>query len=151
MRSSRAFLFGVGTAYFFDPHLGKRWRTVARDRGVRAARDLSRTVRRRARFTAGRAYGVYARGRKIVVRPEVDTDDAIVEQRIRSEAFRDIGVPANDIEIGVDDGVVTVTGEVASDKHASDLVARVSKIPGVEDVAAMLHVVADEPGDESSL
>ena len=98
MHSSRAFLFGVGTAYFFDPRLGKRRRNVVRDRGAKAARDLSRTVRRRARFTAGRARGVYARGRKIVVRPEVDTGDATVEQRVRSEAFRDVGVSAAQIE-----------------------------------------------------
>ena len=31
--------------------------------------------------------------------------------------------------------------------NASNLVARVTKIPGVEDVAAMLHVVADDPDD----
>jgi hypothetical protein len=147
MRSSRAFLIGVGTAYFFDPHLGKRRRNVARDRGAKVARDVSRTMRRKARFAEGRAYGVYARGRKIVLRPEVDTDDAIVEQRIRSEAFRDVGVPVVDIEIEVDDGIVTLTGEVAGDKPAADLVARVSKIPGVEDVAAVLHVITNEPDE----
>ena len=46
---------------------------------------------------------------------------------------------------------MSLTGEVTGEKRASELVARVSKIPGVEDVAAMLHVVADEPDGESSL
>jgi hypothetical protein len=150
MRSSPAFLFGVGTAYFFDPRLGKRRRTAARDRGAKALRDMTRTTLKRARFDAGRAYGLYARSRRLVVRTDVETADAIVVQRIRSEAFRDVGVLADGIEIGIDDGLVTLTGEVAGDKPAADLVARVRKIPGVEDVAAMLRVVADDSGAESA-
>jgi hypothetical protein len=35
---------------------------------------------------------------------------------------------------------------VPGDKPASDLVARVQKVPGVEDVAAMLRVVNDDDG-----
>jgi osmotically-inducible protein OsmY len=148
MRSSaRGFLFGVGTAYFFDPRLGKLRRNVVRERGARQARELRRKVHRRARFSTGRAYGMYAGSRRIVGDPEVGTDDAVVEQRIRSEALRDVGVPVDDIEIGVEDGLVTLTGEVAGDELASNLVARVSKVPGVEDVAAMLHVVADKPDE----
>jgi osmotically-inducible protein OsmY len=148
---SRAFLLGVGTAYFFDPRLGRRRRNMARDRGAKAARSLRRATRRRVRFTAGKAHGWYARGRFIIARPEMKTDDAMIEQRIRSETFRHAGVSAGCIEVGVDDGLVTLTGEVAGEKLATDLVARVLKMPGVEDVAAMLHVVADEPAGESLL
>jgi osmotically-inducible protein OsmY len=56
----------------------------------------------------------------------------------------------DDIEITVGDGLVTWTGEVAGDKLASNLVARVRKIAGVEDVAAMLHVLVDDSGEERS-
>lgn len=144
MRTSKAFLIGVGAAYFFDPRLGRRRRNVARDRGAKVVRQVTRTAGKKARFSAGRARGVYARGRQIVVRPAVETVDAVVEQRIRSEALRDVGIPASDIELAVEDGVVTLTGSVPGDKPASDLVARVRKVPGVEDVAAMLYVVNDD-------
>ncbi len=82
------------------------------------------------------------------LRPE--SADAIVEQRIRSDALRDVGVSTRDVEIGVEDGVVTLTGEVVGDKRASDLVARIGKVPGVENVAAMLHVVAEQPDDRAA-
>jgi osmotically-inducible protein OsmY len=73
----------------------------------------------------------------------VNGDDAAVEQRIRSEALRDVGIPSSDIDLTVDDGVVTLVGSVPGDKSASDLVARVQKVPGVAEVAAMLRVVND--------
>jgi osmotically-inducible protein OsmY len=86
---------------------------------------------------------LYARGRQVVLHPTVDSDDAVVEQRIRSEALRDVGIPTSDIDLTVEDGVVTLIGSVSGDKPASDLVARVQKVPGVADVAAMLRVVND--------
>lgn len=143
MRSSRAFVIGVGAAYFFDPRLGRRRRHVARDRAGKAVRTVTRATGKRARFSAGKARGFYARGRHVVLRPTVNGDDAAVEQRIRSEALRDVGIPSSDIDLTVDDGVVTLVGSVPGDKSASDLVARVQKVPGVAEVAAMLRVVND--------
>ncbi len=55
-----------------------------------------------------------------------------------------------DLEIGVEDGLVTLTGEVVGDKRASDLVARIGKVPGVENVAAMIHVVNEQPNDRAA-
>ena len=150
MRSTRAFVIGVGTAYFFDPRLGRRRRSVARDKSAKAMRQVTRTVGKRARFSAGKARGYYARSRHVVARPATESADAIVEQRIRSDALRDVGVSTRDVEIGVEDGVVTLTGEVVGDKRASDLVARIGKVPGVENVAAVLHVVAEQPDDRAA-
>jgi hypothetical protein len=150
MRSTRAFVIGVGTAYFFDPRLGRRRRSVARERGAKAMRQMTRTVGKKARFSAGKARGYYARSRHVVAGSPMESADAIVEQRIRSGALRDVGVSTRDVEIGVEDGVVTLTGEVVGDKRASDLVARIGKVPGVENVAAMLHVVAEQPDDRAA-
>ena len=150
MRSTRAFVIGVGTAYFFDPRLGSRRRSVARDRGVKAMRQMTRTVGKKARFSTGKARGYYARSRHVVAPTCEESADAIVEQRIRSDALRDVGVSTRDVEIGVEDGVVTLTGEVVGDKRASDLVARIGKVPGVENVAAMLHVVTEQPDDRAA-
>jgi len=150
MRSTRAFVIGVGTAYFFDPRLGRRRRSVAHDKGAKAMRQVTRTAGKKARFSTDKARGFYARSRHAIARPPTESADAIVEQRIRSDALRDVGVSTRDVEIGVEDGVVTLTGEVVGDKTASDLVARVGKVPGVENVAAMLHVVAEQPSDRAA-
>jgi osmotically-inducible protein OsmY len=104
---------------------------------------VTRTTGKKARFPSGKARGFYARGRHVVLRTTVDGDDAVVEQRIRSEALRDVGMPTSDIDVTVEDGLVTLIGSVPGDKPASDLVARVQKVPGVADVAAMLRVVND--------
>jgi osmotically-inducible protein OsmY len=144
VRTSRAFLIGIGTAYFFDPRLGRRRRHVVRDRGRRAARNVTRILGGKARFGADKTHGLYARGRRLVVTPEVSTDDAVVEQRIRSEAFRDVGIATGAVELDVEDGVASLTGSVPDDRTASQLVSRVSKVAGVEEVAAMLHVRKDD-------
>jgi osmotically-inducible protein OsmY len=143
MRSANAFLIGLGTAYFFDPSLGKSRRAVARDRGAKLTRRALRTAQKRARFAAGKTEGLYARGRNAVTQAEVATDDATVEQRIRSEAFRDIDVSGNAIEIQVEDGVVTLTGAVATEDLVSDLVQSVSKVAGVKEVAAEVRLESE--------
>lgn len=55
-------------------------------------------------------------------------------------------IAPSDVEFRVEGGVVTLTGAVANDKLASDLVGRIRKVTGVKDVAAMLRVVASEDG-----
>jgi hypothetical protein len=143
MRSASAFLIGLGTAYFFDPERGKSRRAVARDKGAKLVRRLVTTLQKRSRFAAGKAEGLYARSRKAVTQPEVATDDATVEQRIRSEAFRHIGVPGNAIEVDVENGVATLTGSVASDDLVSDLVEAVGKVAGVQEVESRVSVEAE--------
>jgi hypothetical protein len=145
MRSANAFLIGVGTAYFFDPRLGKGRRAVARDRGAKVGRRVARTASKRARFTLGKLVGVYARGRNLFTRPEVATDDATVEQRIRSEAFRDVDGRTSDLDVEVEGGVATLTGTVAGDEVVSDLVESVGKVVGVKEVSAAVRVASDSP------
>lgn len=140
MRSPTAFLIGAGTVYFFDPQLGKRRRAGARDRTLKALRDAGRTFAKKGRFAAGKAEGVYAEARAVVTDADVATDDATVEQRIRSEAFRAAGVPAKGIEVEVRDGVATLSGPVSDDKQAADLVGAVAKVAGVDSVTTMLRI-----------
>jgi BON domain len=144
VRASRAFLIGVGTAFFFDPRLGRRRRTVARDQALRALRGFAHAIAKKSRFAAGKARGMYAFGHRLVTRPDISTDDSVVEQRIRSEAFRDLDVPASSFDVEVKGGVATVSGPVPDDDVASELVARVRKVTGVEDVTATLRVAGDE-------
>lgn len=140
MRSTRAFLIGAGAAFLFDPRLGKRRRHVLRDRTAAVMRRGARLGVRKARFAGGHLRGLVAIARRLVASPSPATDDVTVAQRIRSDALRDVGIATSDVEVEVEDGVVTLRGSVKSRSHADDLVGRVGKVPGVHDVAAMLRV-----------
>lgn len=140
MRSTRAFLIGAGAAYLFDPRQGRRRRNVLRDRSAAIARRTVRLGAKKARFAGGHARGVLALGRRLANDPEVVSDDATIVQRIRSDALRNVGVTTKDVEVEVEDGVATLRGTVGSRTRADDLVAQVSKVPGVRDVAAMIKI-----------
>jgi hypothetical protein len=140
VRTTRAFLIGAGAAYLFDPRQGRRRRNVLRDRSAAIARRTARLGTKKARFAGGHARGVLARGRRLANGRQVLSDDAKIVQRIRSDALRNVGVTTKDVEVEVEDGVATLRGTVGSRTLADDLVAQVSKVPGVRDVAAMIRV-----------
>jgi hypothetical protein len=141
VRTTRAFLTGIGVAYFFDLEQGKRRRRVLRDRTLRLVRRGVRVGVKRSRFAAGLFAGLLARARSRVVPPVRAVDDGTVVQRIRSEALRDVGVSTTDVDVEVRDGVAVLRGAVATRSLADDLVARVRSVPGVRDVENTLDVV----------
>jgi hypothetical protein len=140
MRTAKALVIGAGAAYLFDPKLGRRRRRQLVDRLERKGRRIGRLSTRKARFGAGRARGLVATARRIGSDQPVATDDTTVLQRIRSDALRDAGVSTKDVEVDVEKGVATLRGSVESSSRADDLIERVSKVPGVQDVAAMIRV-----------
>jgi BON domain len=140
VRSTRAFFIGAGAAYLFDPRQGRRRRNVLRDRSAAIARRTVRLGAKKAKFAGGHARGVLARGRRLASGHDVVSDDAKIVQRIRSDALRNVGVTTKDVEVEVEDGVATLRGTVATRSLADDLVAQVSKVPGVRDVAAMIRI-----------
>lgn len=140
MRSTRAFLIGAGAAYLFDPRQGRRRRNVLRDRSAAIARRTVRLGTKKARFAGGHVRGVFARGKRLTRSRQVMPDDAKIVQRIRSDALRNVGVTTKDVEVEVEGGVATLRGTVGSRTLADDLVAQVSKVPGVRDVAAMIRI-----------
>lgn len=143
VRSTSAFLFGAGTAYFFDPHEGKGRRHALGDRSLRAVRRLQRLGTGKVKLTGGHARGLLARARRTVVRPDVAVGEETVTQRIRSDAFRDVGVSTRDVDVQVEDGFARLRGSVDSIDLADRLVARVRKVPGVNEVSAELKVAED--------
>jgi hypothetical protein len=140
VRSTRAFLIGAGAAYLFDPRQGRRRRNVLRDRSAAIARRTVRLGAKKAKFAGGHARGVLARGKRLTQSRQVLSDDAKIVQRIRSDALRNVGVTTKDVEVEVEGGVATLRGTVGSRTLADDLVAQVSKVPGVRDVAAMIRI-----------
>ncbi|HLE99181.1 MAG TPA: BON domain-containing protein [Gaiellaceae bacterium] len=140
----RAFLAGAGIAYFFDPQQGKRRRHVLRDRAAKLGRRAARVTAKKSRFVLGHLQGLVARSRQVVARPQVATDDRTVEQRIRSDVFRDAGISGRDVELEVEQGIVTLVGAVPSRAVADNVVARVRKVPGVRDVSDLLRVAGQQ-------
>ena len=134
------------TAYFFDPQLGKRRRHVVRDRSLRAVRRLRRLAVGKTKYAAGHVQGAAAEVRKTVVKPEVQTDDATVRQRILSDALRDAlqSDPSvkDGIEVEVREGVATLRGSVPDESLVDELVARVREVPGVKAVSPELTVAS---------
>jgi osmotically-inducible protein OsmY len=137
---AKAFVVGMGVAYFLDPERGRRRRHELRDRGARLARQTRRATTRKTKFLYGRVLGVEAQVRRVLVHPDVPIDDRTVEQRIRSDAFREAGVTAKDVDVSVEHGVATLRGAVSEPSTADAVIARVRRVPGVVDVAAMLRV-----------
>lgn len=147
MGKTTAFLFGAGTAYLLDPAQGKRRRHVLRDRSLKMGRRAGRLTAKKSRFAAGHLQGLFARIRRFAFPRRVATDDRTVEQRIRSDVLRDVGLNRNDVDVRVERGVVTLKGEVAGKNLADDLIAQVRNVPGVVDVAAMLRVTSEAPAE----
>jgi hypothetical protein len=143
MRSVKAFMLGAGVAYLFDPTEGKRRRRVLLDRTASVGRKLARFGAKRTRFTLGRLRGLVARARRIGSRPATP-DDATVQRRIRSEAFREAGVATKDVEVRVESGVATLEGSVVGSSLAEDLVQEVRRVPGVREVESKIRVHAPE-------
>ena len=112
MRSTSAFLLGAGASYFFDPSRGKGRRSAFRDRSLRGLRRLQRLATGKVKFAGGHARGLVAVTRRALTRTEVLSDDETVTQRIRSDAFRDVGVSTRDIDVHVENGFVTLRGSV---------------------------------------
>jgi hypothetical protein len=137
---TKSFLIGAGAAYLLDPSQGKRRRHVLRSRTARIVRRTARFGTQKIRFAGGHLRGLVALSRRLVSRPNVPVDDETVTQRIRSSAFRDVGISTRDVEVAVEGGVATLRGSVDSHSLADDLVARVRKVPGVRDVASMIRV-----------
>ncbi|HUF01680.1 MAG TPA: BON domain-containing protein [Gaiellaceae bacterium] len=103
MRSTKAFILGLGTAFLAD-----------------------RAVARRRRHESGPV--------------NVNVSDETIEHRVLGDALPAAGVSTHDVEVDVEDGVVTLQGAVAGANRADELVQQVAKVPGVRDVAAMLRV-----------
>lgn len=140
MGRTRAFFLGAGTTYFLDPARGKRRRRILRDRGLRALRRAGRLSSKKARFGLGHLRGLGARMRSRVLPRQRSLDDRTVEQRIRSDVLRDVGLGRQHVDVRVEQGIVTLRGHVVGRSLADDLIGRVRSVPGVVDVAAMLRV-----------
>jgi hypothetical protein len=136
----RGFILGWGLGYLFDPRLGKRRRTVARDWTLGRARHGLRRLRRWIRYVASQASGKRNRLRHLTAGPKPQPDDATLAHKVESTVFRDPHVPKGQISINAENGVVYLRGEVPDESLMDDLVAKTRSIEGVVGVENLLHL-----------
>jgi hypothetical protein len=130
---------GALLAYFLDPRSGKRRRHLAFDRTAAFFRSGGRHVARAGRGVAAEAYGVSQKVQHLKEEPK-DFDDATLADKVRSQVFRDPGVPKGKLNVNVQNGVVQLRGEVPRADLIEELVARTRDVQGVRDVENLLHI-----------
>lgn len=130
---------GALVAYFFDPSNGRGRRHQLRDRTAGFFRSRAREAARAGRGVAAEAYGVSQKVQHLKEEPK-DYDDATLADKVRSEVFRDPGVPKGQINVNVQDGVVQLRGEVSRPELIDDLVKQTRKVQGVREVENLLHL-----------
>lgn len=120
---------GAGTMYLLDPDRGRRRRALVRDKFNRATHVVSREAGKTARDLRNRAQGVIAETTKMG--DEAPSDNTLCE-RVRAAAGHVIDHPRQ-LEVKVNNGVVTLRGNLSGREHAK-ILKRVKKVPGVREI-----------------
>ncbi len=132
---------GVGAvaAYFLDPVSGKRRRAVTKDWVAGRFRAVGR---RSARL--GRGAGAYAEGyRQRLTHAGNESppeNDETLAHKVKSELFQGLDIPAGQININAEDGVVILRGALKRPKEIIEVERRVWEIGGVRRVENLLHL-----------
>ena len=139
---------GAAAMYFFDPATGRRRRAQARDRTAAACSDADRYVRGKCQYAAGRLQGAVAETRSRLASHPID--DARLHERIRARLGH-LVEHAGAVEVEVQDGRVTLSGEV-SDAEAQSVPRAIGRMPGVVSVESALAArpSASGPDQESA-
>jgi len=74
-------------------------------------------------------------------------NDATLVAKVESEVFRDTEVPSGSVNVNAENGVVVLRGQLESEQLIAQLVAKVRKVQGVQDVESLLHL----PGAEAPM
>jgi osmotically-inducible protein OsmY len=132
-------LGGAALVYLFEPDAGRRHRAVLRDKTVSLWRRGRRRVRRLSRRGTHTLRGQWGR----ITRPghsDEPVDSVTLTQRVESEVFRDPAIPKGRINVNAENGVIELRGQLDSAEQIERVVARVRRVPGVRDVANLMHL-----------
>ena len=129
---------GIGAAamYFWDPNRGRVRRAMLQDQAASLARKGEHEARKRTEDLLNRSKGIVAKADAgLPIEANAVSDDIVVE-RVRSHLGH-LTRHAHDIQTEVNEGVVTLRGAVAPDKHRR-LVNDVLAVPSVRGVRDLL-------------
>lgn len=134
MNSLTAMVTGAGLGclamYGLDPEMGRRRRSLARDKMVKIQRKAGEAAVFTARDLRNRTLGTLAEGRSFLTEKHVP--DADLAERVRSELGFLIRYPSF-VDIQVRDGAVILAGHAFTDE-CEQLIEGVRSIRGVRDV-----------------
>jgi osmotically-inducible protein OsmY len=132
----------VAAAYFLDPSRGKSRRARLQQRVGGVLRRGSDQAGRKAQFYAGKAQGVKERATGSGKAAAPANDQTLVA-KIQSEVLGGFGsgiYPKEKLNVTVEEGVVTLRGEVDTPDQAASLEQEIRKVSGVLDVRSFLHL-----------
>ena len=135
-------LLGAGAAFLADPARGRQRRAQLAEQGSELARQAAAAVGQDADPAVTGAADELTSDLK-------DPSDAVLIERVRSDAIGPSEVRNSAIVTTVEGGVVTLRGQVDDERQHDDLVARVLEVDGVEDVEDLTHL-PNEPAPTRS-
>lgn len=128
---------GAGLYYFLHPDRGERRRARLRRQIVRLAHECGEAAERTAHDTGSQWWGLLHTLRSLARGREAVADEAL-EVRLRAKLGHLVKHPST-LEIGVDDGVVTLRGPVLADEE-DELLDAISDIRGVREIKNRLMI-----------
>ena len=136
-------IVGVGAAaaaamYLLDPDRGRSRRAKLSDQAAALARKAEEKTRAQAEYQKGVVQGL-AHDLTEPFRSEPEFDDETLRQKVKSEAIGRWDGPKNDVQVDVDNGVVTLKGNIDAEK-VDRLIRLVKGVPGVASVNDQLSV-----------
>jgi osmotically-inducible protein OsmY len=135
---------GAAAAWFLDPNDGTRRRNVVRDKTMKYARQGKDEAARKATYA-----GKTVKGKATAVAPgagrepaEERLNDPALKAKVESEIFRDPEVPKGQVSVSVEEGIVSLRGEVEDPAKIEALRDAAAKVDGVRRVESLLHTPA---------
>jgi uncharacterized membrane protein len=128
---------GAGLMYLLDPDRGRRRRATIRDKSSSLFHQTGWAAGKTWRDVSHRAQGAAAMGRKLVSRRHQETEDQVVEARVRTRLGRVCSHPGA-INVTVTGGSVRLDGAILESEHAG-VASAVRSVAGVRKVEDHLH------------
>jgi osmotically-inducible protein OsmY len=129
----------VAAAYLLDPDRGKSRRARLQQRIGGALRRGSDQAGRKVQFYAGKAQGVKERATGSG-QDAAPANDQTLAAKIQSEVLGGSSYPKEKVNVTVEEGVVTLRGEVDTPDQVASLEQEIRKVSGVLDVRNFLHL-----------
>jgi hypothetical protein len=132
-------LAGAAAVYFFDPERGRARRAQFVDWSGARLRRGWRTLNQLGARTASNATAFPHKMVSLRSGPR-PADDLTLRDRVESEVFRNADLPKGQINLDVENGVVTIRGQVENAFQIASVEKAVLKVPGVVGVENLLHI-----------
>jgi osmotically-inducible protein OsmY len=129
---------GAAAAYFLDPQGGRTRRKQVLDQGAAVGRQGARGAAGMATEAANRAKGAAMSAAPTGTTSHEDLGDVGLARKVESEIFRAADAPKGNVSVNVENGVVTLRGEVERD-WIERLGREAESVGGVQAVRNLLH------------